>query len=150
MDQQPFASTESVLAAIREVAEERGRAMAVTHDIGADRTSRRLAAGVGTVADADGSLPHEAFVELGDSPRVEIQLYSEGDATIDVDGVVFHDLPRADVPDFLRSVYGGAAHVSGRLFPPGWRLVVPLPGDRTYRELVQTPGLTPWLSSRVR
>lgn len=67
-----------------------------------------------------------------------------------MDGIEFADVPRDAVPAFLRSVHGGLAHVKGRLFPPGWWLVVPLPGDETYKELVPDATLTPWLSSRVR
>ncbi|MEU7045761.1 hypothetical protein AB0A77_32525 [Streptomyces varsoviensis] len=150
MDRPHFASTEAAVVAVRAVAREYGLAIEVTDDIGADRSARRSAAGVGAVTDADGSLPHEAYIELGGSPRIDIELYSEGDAKISVDTVEFHDVPRDSVPDFLRSVYGGLAHVKGRFFPPGWRLVVPLPGDETYKELILRHALTPWLGSRVR
>ncbi|CAM5481946.1 hypothetical protein SXANM310S_07284 [Streptomyces xanthochromogenes] len=143
-------STESVVTAIRGIADEYGLEIEVTDDIGADRTSRRTSAGVFTVVDPDGSLPHEAYVELDGTPSVSVRVYPEDDAQITVDGVGFDDVPRDDVPAFLRSVYGGIAHVRGRLFPPGWWLVVPLPGDETYKELVLLGALTPWMSAHVR
>ncbi|APE26347.1 MULTISPECIES: hypothetical protein [Streptomyces] len=143
-------STEAAVTAIREIAREFGLEMTVTDDIGADQTSRRTSSGAFTVLDPDGSLPHEAYVELGGSPSVTVQIFPEDDARIFVDGIEFADVPRDAVPAFLRSVHGGLAHVKGRLFPPGWWLVVPLPGDETYKELVPDATLTPWLSSRVR
>ncbi|MEV7288219.1 hypothetical protein AB0O01_27250 [Streptomyces sp. NPDC093252] len=143
-------TTEAAVTALRALAEEYGREILVGHDIGADQTSRRSAAGVGVTTDPDGSLPHEAYVEFGGSPVVDVRLFPEDDALIKVDGVEFHDIPRDEVPDFLRSVYGGLAYVKGRLFPPGYRLIVPLPGDRTYKELIAMISLTPWLSEQVR
>ncbi|WP_309054447.1 hypothetical protein [Streptomyces sp.] len=143
-------STEAAVTAVRALAREHGREMTVTDDIGADRTSRRTSAGAFAVLDPDGSLPHEAFVELGGSPAVTVRLFPEDDALITVDGIEFADVPRDAVPAFLRSVYGDLAHVKGRFFPPGWWLVVPLPGDETYKELVSGASLTPWLNSRVR
>ncbi|MEU4075978.1 hypothetical protein DEJ45_17865 [Streptomyces venezuelae] len=143
-------STEAAVTAIREIAREFGLEMTVTDDIGADQTSRRTSSGAFTVLDPDGSLPHEAYVELGGSPSVTVQIFPEDDARIFVDGIEFADVPRDAVPAFLRSVHGGLAHVKGRLFPPGWWLVVPLPGDETYKELVPDATLTPWLNSRVR
>lgn len=151
MDHPYLPSTEAVVTAVREVAREYGRDIEVTHGIGADRSGRRLSAGAFAVTDPDGALPHEAYVELsGGSPQVEIEVFAEDDATVTVEGVVFHDLPRDATPAFLRAVLGDLAHVKGRFFPPGWRLVVPLPGDETYKEIVLGTGLTPWLSSRVR
>ncbi|MEU9126038.1 hypothetical protein AB0C96_40585 [Streptomyces sp. NPDC048506] len=141
---------ESAVTAIRAVADAYHLDMAVTDDIGADRTSRRTAAGVFTVLDEDGSLPHEAFVELGGSPAVTVQLFPEDDAKITVDGVEFDDVPRNAVPAFLHAVYGGLAHVRARFFPPGQWLVVPLPGDETYKELVFRGGLTPWMARNLR
>ena len=44
-----FPSTESAVTALRLLAAEYGREIEVTHDIGADRTSRRTSAGVGCV-----------------------------------------------------------------------------------------------------
>ncbi|MFD4257021.1 hypothetical protein ACFWR9_05175 [Streptomyces sp. NPDC058534] len=44
----------------------------------------------------------------------------------------------------------GLAFVKGRRFPPGYRLIVPLPGDRTHKEVVPVILLTPWLSGRMR
>ncbi|MEU9701317.1 hypothetical protein [Streptomyces sp. NPDC047981] len=143
-------TTESAVTALRETAREFGLEMKVTDDIGADQTSRRTSAGAFTVLDADGSLPHEAFVELGGSPAMTVQLFPEDDAKIDVDGVEFADIPRDAVPAFVRSVHGGLAHVKGKFFPPGWWLIVPLPGDETYKELVLRGTLTPWMSGRVR
>ncbi|MEU5624081.1 hypothetical protein [Streptomyces tendae] len=143
-------TTQSAVTALRALAEEYAVEIEVTDDIGADQTSRRMAAGVGVTTDADGSLPHEAFVEFGGVPRVSVRLFHEGDALITVENVEFPDVERDDVPAFLRSVFGGLAHVQGRRFPPGYRLIVPLPGDRTHKEHVSMLLLTPWLSSRVR
>ncbi|MEU6481272.1 hypothetical protein ABZ858_31265 [Streptomyces sp. NPDC047017] len=143
-------TTEAAVTACRDIAAVYAREIEVTHDIGADQTSRRSAAGVGVTTDPDGSLPHEAFVEFGGLPRITVRLYPDDDALITVEGVEFHDLPRDEVPAFLRAVLDGRAFVRGRRFPPGYRLVVPLPGDRTYRELVPMLGLTPWLNGRVR
>lgn len=149
MEQLP--STEAVLTALRALAREHGRDIEVTHDIGADRTSRRSAAGIGVTTDPDGSLPHEAFAEFtGGSPRISVRLYPDDDALITVEGVECPDVVRGDVPAFLRSVLGGLAYVKGRRFPPGYRFVVPLPGDRTYKEYMPMINLTPWLSARVR
>ncbi|WP_327351301.1 hypothetical protein [Streptomyces sp. NBC_01304] len=143
-------TTEATVTAIRAVADEYGRAMTVTDDIGADRTTRRTSAGVFTVLDPDGSLPHEAFVELAGSPAVTVRVFPEDDAKITVDEVEFHDVPRDAVPVFLRSVYGGLTYVKGRFFPPGYWLIVPLPGDETYKELVLHNTLSPWLSRSFR
>ncbi|MFE6889938.1 hypothetical protein [Streptomyces sp. NPDC057694] len=145
-----LSTTEQAVAALREVARELNLEIEVTHDIGADRTSRRSHAGMGVTTDPNGSLPHEAYVELGGTPRIDVRLFPEGDARITVEGVEFHDIPRDEVPAFLRSCHSGLAHVRGRRFPPGYRLVVPLPGDRTYKEFLPMIGLTRWLSSRVR
>ncbi|MER5541511.1 hypothetical protein ACWDBD_03505 [Streptomyces sp. NPDC001118] len=143
-------TTEAAVTALRALAARYGREIEVTHDIGADRTSRRSAAGIGVTTDPDGSLPHEAYAEFGGEPRVSVQLYPDDDALIIVEGIECHDVPRDDVPAFLRSVFGGLAHVTARRFPPGYRLVVPLPGDRTYKEYVPMILLSPWLSSRIR
>ncbi|MFJ6749022.1 hypothetical protein ACIQNI_12640 [Streptomyces sp. NPDC091266] len=143
-------TTEAAVTAIREIADAYRLEMTVTDDIGADRTSRRTASGVFTVLDADGSLPHEAYLELGGSPAVSVQLFPEDDAKITVDGVEFADVPRDAVPAFLRSVHGGLAHVKGRLFPPGQWLIVPLPGDETYKELVSHGALSPWMARTFR
>ncbi|MFD5855824.1 hypothetical protein [Streptomyces chartreusis] len=148
MDQ--FPTTESAVTALRTLAAEYGREIEVSHDIGADQTSRRSAAGVGITMDPDGSLPHEAYVDLGGSPQVSVRLFPEDDALITVEGVECSDVPRDDVPAFLRSLYDGLAHVKARRFPPGYFLIVPLPGDRTHREFMPMITLTPWLSSRVR
>lgn len=143
-------TTEAAVTAVREVAQAYALEVTVTDDIGADQTSRRDSAGAFAVADPDGSLPHEAFVELGGVPAVTVQVFPEDDARITVDGVVFDDVPRDSVPAFLRSVYGGMAYVKGRFFPPGQWLVVPLPGDETYKELVPRAMLSPWLSRNFR
>ncbi|WP_367436283.1 hypothetical protein [Streptomyces celluloflavus] len=142
-------TTEAAVTAIREIADEYHLELTVTDDIGADQTSRRTSSGAFTVLDADGSLPHEAFVELGGSPAVSVQIFPEDDARITVDSVTFADVPRDSVPAFLRSVYGGLAHVKGRTFPPGQWLVVPLPGDETYKELIFR-GLSPWMARTFR
>ncbi|MFE7549111.1 hypothetical protein [Streptomyces gardneri] len=143
-------TTEAAVTAIREIAREFHLEMTVTDDIGADQTSRRTSSGAFAVLDPDGSLPHEAFVELGGSPSLTVQVFPEDDARITVDGIEFDDVPRDAVPAFLRSVLGGLAHVKGRFFPPGWWLVVPLPGDTTYKELVPGSSLTPWMNRTVR
>jgi hypothetical protein len=148
MDQ--FPTTESAVSALRALAAEYAREIEVSHDIGADQTSRRTAAGVGVTTDPDGSLPHEAHIELDGLPRVSVRLYPDGDALITVEGVECPDVRREDVPAFLRSLFDGLAHVKARRFPPGYFLIVPLPGDRTHREYMPMINLTPWLSSRVR
>ncbi|MFZ4139472.1 hypothetical protein ACOZDZ_01745 [Streptomyces griseoincarnatus] len=143
-------TTEAAVTALRALAKRYGREIEVTHDIGADQTSRRTAAGVGVTTDPDGSLPHEAHVEFGGLPRVRVRLFPEDDALIDVEGVECPDIPRDDVPAFLRSLFDGLAYVKARRFPPGYFLVVPLPGDRTHKEFIPMVVLTPWLSARVR
>ncbi|MFI8305562.1 hypothetical protein ACIF80_19390 [Streptomyces sp. NPDC085927] len=148
MDHLP--TTEAAVTALRTLADAYGREVEVTHDIGADQTSRRTAAGVGVTTDPDGSLPHEAYVEFGGLPRVSVRLYPEDDALIDVEGVECPDIPRDEVPAFLRSVFDGLAHVRTRRFPPGRFLIVPLPGDRTHKEFIPMIVFTPWLSARVR
>ncbi|MDL5202578.1 hypothetical protein [Streptomyces sp. ALI-76-A] len=148
MDHLP--TTEAAVTALRALAEEYAREMEVTHDIGADQTSRRSAAGIGVTTDPDGSLPHEAFVEFGGLPRVSVRLYPEEDALIEVEGIECPDVPRDDVPAFLRSLFGDLAYVRARRFPPGYFLIVPLPGDRTHKEYMPVITLSPWLSGRVR
>ncbi|WP_371679599.1 hypothetical protein [Streptomyces sp. NBC_01276] len=143
-------TTESAVRAIREIADEYRLTMTTTDDIGADQTSRRTSAPLFEVLDPDGSLPHEAFVELAGTPAVSVRLFPEDDAKITVDHVDFHDVPRDAVPAFLRSVYGGLAHSKSRFFPPGLWLVVPLPGDTTYRELVTLTSPSPWLLRAAR
>ncbi|MFF3016914.1 hypothetical protein [Streptomyces sp. NPDC057939] len=142
-------TTQAAITAIGEIAAEYGLAMSVSEDIGADATSRRTSADMFAVLDPDGSLPHEAYVELAGVPWVSIHLFPEDDAHITVDGIEFLDVPRDSVPAFLRSVHGGLAWVKGRFFPPGQWLVVPLPGDTTYREPAGI-NLTPWLARIVR
>jgi hypothetical protein len=143
-------TTQAAVTAIREIAREYHLELTVTDDIGADQTSRRTSAGAFTVLDPDGSLPHEAFIELGGSPAVTVRIYPEDDAKITVDDVDFEDVPRDSVPAFLRSVYGSMAHVRERFFPPGQWLVVPLPGDETYKELILRYTLSPWLARNIR
>ncbi|MFI0981165.1 hypothetical protein ACH4SP_29675 [Streptomyces sp. NPDC021093] len=150
MGHEHLPSTEAAVVAIRGVAREYGREVRVTDDIGTDQVTRRTDAGVFAVTDAGGALPHDAYVELGGSPAMSVQLYADGDAKFVVDGIEVSDVPRDSVPAFLRSVYGGLAYVKGRFFPPGYFLVVPLPGDETYKELVPSGMLSPWLSGRVR
>lgn len=145
-----FPTTETAVTALRALAAEYGREIEVTHDIGADQTSRRSAAGVGVTTDPDGSLPHEAYAEFGGLPRVGVRLYPDDDALITVEGVECPDIARDDVPAFLRSLFDGRAFVKARRFPPGYFLIVPLPQDRTHREYLPMLTLTPWLSGRVR
>ncbi|MFV0134908.1 hypothetical protein ACLGIH_17010 [Streptomyces sp. HMX87] len=147
---QHLPTTEAAVAALRAIAAEYAREFDVTHDIGADQTSRRSAAGIGITTDPDGSLPHEAYVEFDGLPRVSVRLYPEDDALIVVEGVECPDIARDDVPAFLRSVFGGLAYVRARRFPPGCFLMVPLPGDRVHKEYMPMINLSPWLSSRVR
>ncbi|MFD3698788.1 hypothetical protein ACFWUZ_22000 [Streptomyces sp. NPDC058646] len=142
-------TTEAAVTAVREIADDYGLTMTVTDDIGADQTSRRTSAGLFTTVDPDGSLPHEAFVELAGVPAVRVRIFPEDDAEITVDHVEFHDVPRDSVPAFLRSVYGGLAFTKGRFFPPGQWLVVPVPGDETYKEPIVS-ALTPWLARSAR
>jgi hypothetical protein len=144
-----LSTTEAAVTAVRAIAAEYALAMEVTHDIGADRTSRRTAAGVGVTTDPDGSLPHEAYVELGGRPQVSVRLYPDDDALITVDGVECPDVARDDVPAFLRSLYEGRAWVRTRRFPPSEVLMVPLPGDRVHKEFILV-GLSPWLAGRAR
>ncbi|MFD3722934.1 hypothetical protein [Streptomyces sp. NPDC058674] len=143
-------TTEAAVTAIRAIAAEHGLDIAVADDIGADQTSRRTSAGAFTTVDPDGSLPHETFVELSGVPAVSVRIFPEDDAKITVDHVEFHDVPRDSVPAFLRSVYGGLAYTKGRFFPPGQWLIVPLPGDETYKELITDIALTPWLARSAR
>ena len=143
-------TTESAVTAIREFAHEYRLEMTVTDDIGADQTSRRTSAGAFTALDPDGSLPHEAFVELGGSPALAVRIYPEDDAQITVDGVVFDDVPRDSVPAFLRAVHDGSVRVKQRFLPPGAWLIVSLPGDETYKELIFRGALSPWLARNVR
>ena len=145
-----FHSTEAAVTALRAIASEYAREIEVTHDIGADQTSRRTSAGFGVTTDPDGSLPHEAFAEFGGLPRVSVRLYPEDDALITVEGIDCPDIARDDVPAFLRSVFDGRAYVKSRRFPPSCNLVVPLPGDRTHKEWISMIVLTPWLNSRIR
>ncbi|MFF3518328.1 hypothetical protein [Streptomyces sp. NPDC002573] len=145
-----LASTEAAVMAIREIAQEYSLEMTVADAIGADQTSRRTSAGAFTVLDPDGSLPHEAFIDLGGSTAISVRIFPEDDAKITVDDVDFEDVPRDAVPAFLRSIYGGLAYVNGRVFPPGLWLIVPLPGDETLKELILRSTLSPWLARSVR
>ncbi|MFE9254210.1 hypothetical protein [Streptomyces sp. NPDC006879] len=150
MDHPALPSTEAAVTAIRTIAADHGLAMTVTHDIGADQTSRRTSAAPFEALDPDGSLPHEALVELTGSPTVSIRIFPEADALITVDLVEFHDIPRDTIPAFLRSVYGGLAYVKSRFFPPGLWLIVPLPGDETYKELITHTTMSSWLARNTR
>jgi hypothetical protein len=141
-------TTEAAVAAIREFAREHDLDMVVTDDIGADQTSRRTSAGAFTVLDPDGSLPHEAFVELGGSPSLNVRIFPEDDAQITVDGIVFEDVPRDSVPAFLRAVRGGSVLVRRRLLRGTW-LIVSLPGDETYKETIFRNMLTPWMARNI-
>ncbi|MBT2468125.1 hypothetical protein J7E97_09585 [Streptomyces sp. ISL-66] len=150
MDHPRLLTTEAAVSAVRALADEYRLTMTVTEDIGADQTSRRTSAGAFVTVDPDGSLPHEAFVELAGAPEVSVRIFPEDDAKITVDGVEFQDVPKDSVPAFLRSVYGGLAFTKGRFFPPGQWLVVPVPGDETYQELIASVTLTPWLARSAR
>ncbi|MFZ3561836.1 MULTISPECIES: hypothetical protein [unclassified Streptomyces] len=145
-----LASTEAAVMAAREVAREFHLELSVTDDIGADQTSRRTSAGAFVVLDPDGTLPHEAHIELGGSPSVSVRIFPEDDARITVENVDFEDIPRDAVPAFLRSVHGGLAYVKRKMFPPALWLIVPLPGDETYKELILPNALSPWLARNVR
>src|ERR1043165_3293314 len=94
MDHLP--TTQAAVNALRAIAAEYGREIEVSHDIGADQTSRRTAAGVGVTTDPDGSLPHEAYAEFGGLPRVTVRLFPDDDALITVEGVECPDIPRDD------------------------------------------------------
>ncbi len=67
MDHLP--STEAAVTVLREIAAEYAREIEVSHDIGADQTSRRTAAGIGVTTDPDGSLPHEPTSSSAARPR---------------------------------------------------------------------------------
>ncbi|WP_405748311.1 hypothetical protein [Streptomyces canus] len=143
MDHLP--TTEAAVTALRALAAAYGLAIEVTHDIGADQTSRRSAAGVGVTTDPDGTLPHEANVELGGRPQVDVRLCPDHDALITIDAFECPDIARDDVP----ALYEGHAWVKTRRFPPSHFLMVPLPGDRVHKEFIPV-GLRPWLSGRTR
>ncbi|MEU7163332.1 hypothetical protein AB0A70_01575 [Streptomyces morookaense] len=149
----PFPSTEAAVTALRETADRHGREFLVEHAVGADQSARRTAAGAFAVTDEDGSLPHEALIELPGSPEIEIQVFSEGDSHITVEGITFHDVPTAHAPAFLDAVLARRARVKTTWYPPFARLIVPLPGDITYKEVVTMAhgaGMTRWLSSIIR
>ncbi len=140
------------------LAERRGLPVAVEHAIGADESSRRTAAGAFAVTDEDGSLPHEALLEIPATdgpdgapftPRIAVQLFEEGDAHITLDGVTFHDLPREATPAFLEAVFDRRAHLRTTWYPPFCRLVVTLDGELSYKEVVPMAygGLSRWMSS---
>ncbi|WP_229376267.1 hypothetical protein [Streptomyces spirodelae] len=150
-------STESAVSVLTALAERRGLPVSVEHAIGADESSRRTAAGAFAVTDEDGSLPHEALLEIPATqgpdgapftPRITVQLFEEGDAHITLDGVIFHDLPREATPAFLEAVFDKRAHLRRTWYPPFCRLVVTLDDDLSYKEVVPVAyGLSPWLNS---
>ncbi|NGO73644.1 hypothetical protein G5C65_36035 [Streptomyces sp. SB3404] len=147
-------STESAVTAIRAVAERYGHQVTIEHAIGADESSRRTAAGAFAVTDEDGSLPHEALLEIPAaesplSPEIAVQVFAEGDAHITLDGITFHDVPRERAPAFLETVFDGRARVKLTWYPPYCRLIVALPGDRTYKEVVPMAhgGLSRWMNT---
>lgn len=74
---------------------------------------------------------------------MSVRLHPEDDALIGVEGVKCPGIARDDVPAFLRSVFDGLAYVRARRFPPGYFLVVPLPGDRAHKEFIPMIALTP-------
>lgn len=135
MDRHP-PTTGAAVTACRAIAAAYTREIEVTHDIGADQTSRRSAVGVGVTNDPDGSLPHEAFIEFSGLPRIAVRLSPEDDALISVEGVEFPDLPRDDVPASIRAVFDDLAYVTARRFPPGYRMVVPLPTETAHTRSV--------------
>ncbi|PHQ50887.1 hypothetical protein BLA24_17630 [Streptomyces cinnamoneus] len=141
-----------MVTALREVAGRYDRAFRADHAIGADQSARRTSAGAFAVTDEDGSLPHEVLVELPGRPEIEIQVFSEGDAKITVEGVEFHDVPAVHAPAFTEAVLSGLARVKTTWYPPFAQLIVPLPGDATYKEPVPWAhaGMSRWLSSAVR
>ncbi|MFE2970215.1 hypothetical protein ACFXKC_42485 [Streptomyces sp. NPDC059340] len=147
-----YASTEAVTRALCAVATEHRQVVtSEEHVIGADQVSRRTGDPMLTATDPDGSLPDEAWLEFGPQPSVSATVYPDGDVKLTVDGVEFSQVPWEDAPAFLQSVYEGLAWVEGRVFPPRRSLVVPVPGDRTYREKIFTRlPLTPWLWNRAR
>ena len=153
-------STEAAVGAVRDVAERYGLGHLVTveHAIGADESSRRSGAGAFAVTDPDGSLPHEAWLEIAAAektgpprltPHITVQIFEEGDAHITLDGVTFHDVPREQAPAFLDAALGGRARLRTTWWPPYCRLIVALPGDRTYKEVVPMAhgGLSRWMNS---
>ncbi|MEK8171660.1 hypothetical protein NKH77_26340 [Streptomyces sp. M19] len=149
MGREHFASTEAAVTAMLAVLHEHGRDAHVRHDIGTDQSARRTAAGAFTVTDEDGSLPHEALIEVGGSPAVEIEVYSEGTRRSRWRG----DLPRRTAGQrarLPRRRLRWARACPGPPLPAGWWLVVPLPGDETYKEPIAALTLTPWLSGRVQ
>ncbi len=112
------------------------------------------------VTDEDGSLPHEALLEIPATgstpdgggaltPKISVQLFEEGDAHITVDGVTFHDLPREATPAFLEALFDRRAHLKRTWYPPFCRLVVSLDDELSYKEVVPMAygGLSRWLNS---
>ncbi|NSC22655.1 hypothetical protein FM076_16340 [Streptomyces albus subsp. chlorinus] len=151
-------STEAAVRVLSALAERRGLPVAVEHAIGADESSRRTAAGAFAVTDEDGSLPHEALLEIPATdgpngapltPRITVQLFEEGDAHITLDHVTFHDLPREATPAFLEAVFDRRAHLRRTWYPPFCRLVVALDDELSYKEVVPMAygGLSRWLAS---
>ncbi|GAA2064555.1 hypothetical protein GCM10009801_09270 [Streptomyces albiaxialis] len=156
-DPEAFPSTEAAVRAIRAVAERHGLPVTVEHAIGADESSRRTAAGAFAVTDEDGSLPHEAWLEIPATegpltPHITVQVFEEGDAHLTLDGITFHDVPREQAPAFLETVLDGRARVKMTWWPPYCRLIVALPGDRTYKEVVPMVhgGLSRWMNALAR
>ncbi|WP_329121320.1 hypothetical protein [Streptomyces sp. NBC_01465] len=132
---EPAGSAEAALATVREIAAEFGR----------------------TVVTADGAGP-DVSAELSGSPAVTLVLYADGQAAVTVETVHF-DLDPGEVGPFLRAVYDGTAYVHAvtkwwqfllPLTAAGYWLVVPMPGERAYKELVPRMILTPWLTARLR
>ncbi|WP_406420957.1 hypothetical protein [Streptomyces sp. NBC_00842] len=115
-----FAGTETNVLAIREIAHAFDPEVRATNDIGADQVSRRTSAGAFVITDADGSLPHRVFVELI-GPGHQGPVFPDDDAKITIEDVEFPDIPRAPVPDLLRSVHVGMTHVKARSSRPAGR-----------------------------
>ncbi|MDI6411997.1 hypothetical protein ACH4LN_07285 [Streptomyces albus] len=150
-------STEAAVAVLCALAERRGLPVTVEHAIGVDQSSRRTAAGAFAVTDEDGSLPHEALLEIPATdgpdgtpftPHVTVQIFEEGDAHITLDQVTFHDLPREATPAFLEAVFDRRAHLHRTWYPPFCRLVVTLDDGLAYKEIVPMAygGVSRWMS----
>lgn len=141
MDHLP--TTEAAVTALRVLADAYEREIEVTHDIGADQTSRRTAAGVGVTTDPDGSLPHEAHVAFGGLPRVSVRLYPEDDALIDVEGVECPDIARATTCPPSSAPSSTDWRTSGRVVShPGTSWWCRFPGTG------RTRSSSPWSFSR--
>ncbi|MGA5822284.1 hypothetical protein ACPC54_30995 [Kitasatospora sp. NPDC094028] len=140
-------TTQSAVLAIEAVAARHGREVRAQHDIGRDQTFAGL---VG--ADGPGELdaiPHEALLEFGGRPAVDVRLFTHDEAVVTVEGIAF-DVARDSVPAFVDAVWKGLVQVKARTFPASSTLVVTVPGEPSYREGIGVHDLTPWLAGRIR